>query len=173
MLLFCCTKGSQTTRGCRTLSPTEFQSSGMSTISDRHETVDGIKSTFVAGIREQGAARARKDIDRLSIDFADTIRRDIVGMGSVVHVAVVQQRRSVWRHPCFLQSRKFMKIKTRHASPVLPNPPAPLSVSSTLSTAKTSGVTMRSSTSCATRSPCFTMKSSSAWLNRTTPTSPL
>ena len=61
----------------------------MSTISDRHETVDGIKSTFVAGIREQGAARARKDIDRLSIDFADTIRRDIVGMGSVVHVAVV------------------------------------------------------------------------------------
>lgn len=50
--------------------------------------------------------------------------------------------------------------------PVEPKPPAPRTLSSNSATSTTSGVYMRSSTSCATRSPSETWKSVSAWLKR-------
>ncbi|CBX95393.1 predicted protein [Plenodomus lingam JN3] len=56
--------------------------------------------------------------------------------------------------------------------PVLPNPPAPLTLSSNLSTTTTSGITIRSTINCAMRSPTLTSKSSSDRLARMTPTGP-
>ena len=57
-------------------------------------------------------------------------------------------------------------------TPVLPNPPAPLSVSLSSSTTIVSAIEIFSNINCATRSPWFTTKSSSPKLNNTTPTAP-
>ena len=58
-------------------------------------------------------------------------------------------------------------------NPVLPNPPAPLSVSTNSSTSSNSFVNILSKINCAILSPVFIVKSYAPWLNRITFISPV
>ena len=116
--------------------------------------------------RRWGAAFWREALGRPTIRHAFLSMREELRAVHRFESSLAARGLPAWTHADY---RMWWRLEAAHArrvahAPVEPKPPAPRAVackSSPLATSTTSGVSMRSSTSCATRSPAFTSNTSS------------